>query len=90
MCTSIYTSIHKFITSKSCLCALLVSVHVLLVNRVFLDIESELLFFSLQLLLELLVGIPDRLDHEETINLFKRNTAGLGDEEEGEEEGEEG
>ena len=59
-------------------------------NRVLLDIESELLFFGLQLSLELLVGLPNRLDHEETINLLKRDTAGLWDEEKGEEKGEEG
>lgn len=59
-------------------------------NRLLLDIEPELLFFGLQLSLELLVGPPDRLDREETINLLKRDTAGLRDEEKGEEEGEEG
>jgi hypothetical protein len=93
--TSIYLSVHIYIykqvynAQKSCLCALLVSL-VLLMNRVTLNIGSEQLFFLRQLGLEQLVGVPDRLEHEQAINLLKRDTAGLGDKEESEKEGEEG
>lgn len=63
---------------------------VLLVNSTILDIESELLFLCSQLSLELLVRVPDGLDLEEALDLLQRNTTGLGNEEEGKEEGEEG
>lgn len=63
---------------------------VLVVNSTILDLESELLFLCGQLGLQLLVRVPDGLDLEQALDLLQRNTAGLGDEEEGEEEGEEG
>lgn len=44
----------------------------------------------LQLCLERLVGTPDGLDLEQALHLLQRHTAGLWDEEEGVEEGEEG
>lgn len=58
-------------------------------NSLIFNIETELLLFFLELLLQNLVRPPDRLFLEEAIDLLKRNTASLGDEEEGEEEGEE-
>lgn len=63
---------------------------VLVVNSTILDFESELLFLCCQLGLQLLIRVPDRLDLEQALDLLQRDTAGLGDEEEGEEEGEEG
>lgn len=59
-------------------------------DRPVLDVKSKLFFFLLQLSLKCLVGPPDRLALEQTVHLLQRDTAGLGDEEEGEEEGEEG
>lgn len=63
---------------------------VFVVNSTILDLESELLFLCCQLGLQLLVRVPNWLDLEQALDLLQRDTAGLGDEEEGEEEGEEG
>jgi len=59
---------------------------VLLVVSVFLDIIAELLLLFLELLFENLVCSPDGLALEQTVDLLQRDTASLGDEEEGEEE----
>lgn len=58
-------------------------------NWTFLDIMAELLFLLLELSLEDLVSFPDWLDHEQPLDLLEGNTAGFGDEEEGEYEGKE-
>lgn len=55
-----------------------------------LDIKAELLLFFLEQRLELLVCLPNGLLLEEAVDLLQRNTTGLRDEEEGEEEGKEG
>lgn len=55
-----------------------------------LDIGAEPMLLLLQLRLERLVGSPDGLDLEQALHLLQRDTAGLGDEEEGVKEGEEG
>lgn len=62
----------------------------LLPKDTLLDFKAELFFVFLQLSLQLAVCPPDRLDLEQSVNGLKRDTAGFGDQEEGEEEGEEG
>lgn len=66
------------------------AVKILFVDSLVLDIKTELLLLLLENLLELLVCPPNRLLLEETVDLLQRNTTGLRNEEEGEEEGKEG
>lgn len=59
-------------------------------NNPALDVGAEPLLLRRQLLLERLVCLPDRLDLEQALHLLQWDTTGLGDEEEGVEEREEG
>lgn len=61
-----------------------------MVNSLILNIEAELLLLGAENLLKLLVGPPDRLALEQAVDLLQRDTGGLGNKEEGEEEGKEG
>lgn len=90
-CLNLYKILY-FLNAMSCHIAsrLIRGVLVLLVQSTILNIEAELLFLFSQLGLELLVRVPDGLHLEEALDLLQRNTAGLGNEEEGKEEGEEG
>lgn len=89
-CPSLYKNL-SFLSMSCHVASRLVRVRpILLVNSTILNVKSELLFLSCQLFLQLLVRVPDGLDLEEALNLLQRDTTGLGDEEEGKEEGEEG
>lgn len=59
-------------------------------NSVVLNLKAEFLLLRAEDLLELRIGTPDRLALEQAVDLLQRDTGGLGDKEEGEEEGEEG
>lgn len=61
----------------------------LLPKDTLLDFKAELFFVFLQLSLQLGVSPPDRLDLEQPVDGLERDTAGFGDQEEGEEEREE-
>lgn len=61
-----------------------------LIKIALLNLEAESLFLLLHLSLNRLVGPPHRLNLEQAVHNFQRDTASLGNEEEGKEEGEEG
>lgn len=61
----------------------------LLPKDTLLDFKAELFFVFLQLSRQLGVSPPDRLDLEQPVDGLERDTAGFGDQEEGEEEREE-
>jgi hypothetical protein len=89
-CQNLYKILYFLSMSYHDASRLVRGILVLMVNSTILDLESELLFLLRQLGLQLLVRVPDRLDLEQALDFLQRNTTGLGDEEEGEEEGEEG